>query len=465
MFHKVLIANRGEIACRVIRTCRKLGIKTAAVYSDADVDAPHTKLADESHRVGPANAPESYMNIDKVVATAKACGAEAIHPGYGFLSENPRFSEAVSAAGLVFIGPPPAATRALGTKIGARKLVEKDGVSTVPWTVVPADDPLKAEEASLKFGYPVVVKPSAGGGGIGTTVVRSPAELPEAMERATVLAKRFFDQPTIHIEKCIEFAKHIELQVMLDQHGTAITFPERECSIQRRYQKVIEESPSMAISHVLRARLADAALRVMRAGGYYNVGTVENLVDARNNYYFLEVNSRIQVEHPVTEMVTGLDIVELQLQVASGRKLNVPREKLQPHGHSIEARVYAEDPETLFPSGGLITAYREPVGEGVRVDSGVAQGYEVTSFYDPLMAKLIVWAPTRDKAIEKMHAALDDYVIEGFPTNIPLVKRILSHPPFLNGEYHTNTLNNDFMAPVTPPPGTQALNDWWRYGR
>jgi acetyl/propionyl-CoA carboxylase alpha subunit len=465
MFSKVLIANRGEIACRVIRTCRRLGIKTAAVYSDADAAAPHVKLADEAHAIGPAHAPESYMNIERVVAVAKACGAEAVHPGYGFLSENPRFSEAVAAAGLVFIGPPPSATRALGTKIGARKLVEKDGVSTIPWSIVPADDTQKAEEAALKFGYPVVVKPSAGGGGIGTTVVRSPDELQAAMERATVLARRFFDQPTIHIEKCIELAKHIEMQVMVDQHGTAITFPERECSIQRRYQKVIEESPSMAVSPVLRARLADAALRVMRAGGYHNVGTVENLVDARNNYYFLEVNSRIQVEHPVTEMVTGLDIVELQLQVAGGRKLNISPEQLQARGHAIEARVYAEDPETLLPSGGLITAYREPAGEGVRVDSGVAAGYEVTSFYDPLMAKLTVWAPARSKAIERMQAALDDYVIEGFPTNIPLLKKVLAHPPFVSGEYHTNTLNNDFMAPLAPPPGVKALNDWWRYGR
>jgi acetyl/propionyl-CoA carboxylase alpha subunit len=465
MFHKILIANRGEIACRVIRTCRRLGIKSAAVYSDADTNAPHVKLADEAHHIGPAHALESYMNIAKIVALAKSCAAEAVHPGYGFLSENPRFSEAVAAAGLVFIGPPPEATRALGTKIGARKLVEKDGVSTIPWAVVPADLPLRAEEAALKFGYPIVVKPSAGGGGIGTTVVRSPGELPEAMERATLLAKRFFDQPTIHVEKYVELAKHIEIQVMIDRSGHAITFPERECSIQRRYQKVIEESPSMAISPVLRARLADAAVRVMRAGGYYNVGTVENLVDARNNYFFLEVNSRIQVEHPVTEMVTGLDIVELQLIVASGRKLNVPPEKLRPHGHAIEARIYAEDPETLFPSGGAITAYREPTGEGVRVDSGVAQGYEVPGDYDPLMAKLIAWAPTREQAVSKLAAALDEYVIEGFPTNIPLVKKILAHPPFLSGEYHTNTLNNDFLAPHTPPPGAHALNDWWRYGR
>ncbi len=465
MFSKILVANRGEIACRVMRTCRRLGIRTVAVYSDADVNAPHVRMADEAHHIGPAHAPESYMNIPKLIELAKRTGVDAVHPGYGFVSENPRFSKAVAEAGLVFIGPPPEATTALGTKIGARRLVERDGVSTVPWTIVPADDPQKAEEAAVKFGYPIVVKPSAGGGGIGTTVVWTPGELPEAMDRATVLAKRFFDQPTIHVEKYVELAKHIETQVIRDQHGNEFTFPERECSVQRRYQKVIEESPSIAVSHVLRARLADAALKVMRAGGYVNVGTVESLVDARNNYYFLEVNSRIQVEHPVTEMVTGLDIVELQLIVASGRKLSIPKEKLRAHGHAIEARIYAEEPETLLPTGGTITAYREPSGDGVRVDSGVTTGYEVSSNYDPLMAKLIVWAPDREHAIEKMRLALDDYVVEGFPTNIPLLKRVIVHQSFMNGEYHTNTLNNDFMAASSPPPGVNVLNDWWRYGR
>jgi acetyl/propionyl-CoA carboxylase alpha subunit len=465
MFSKVLVANRGEIACRVMRTLRRLGIKSVAVYSDPDAGAPHVKLADEAHHIGPAHAPDSYMNIEKIVALARKCKADAVHPGYGFVSENPRLSEAVAAAGVKFIGPPPEATRALGTKIGARRLVERDGVSTIPWMIVPADEPQKAEEAAVRFGYPVVVKPSAGGGGIGTTVVRSPDELAPAMERATVLARRFFDQPTIHVEKYVELAKHVETQIIRDSHGTEYVFPERECSVQRRYQKVIEESPSMAVSQVLRARLADAALKVMRAGGYRNVGTVESLVDARNNYYFLEVNSRIQVEHPVTEMVTGLDIVELQLQVAGGQKLNIPAAKLKANGHAIEARIYAEDPETLLPTGGTISAYREPSGDGVRVDSGVTQGFEVTSYYDPLMAKLVAWAPTRDQAIDKLRLALEEYVFEGFPSNIPLLKRILEHHSFVNGEYHTNTLNNDFMAPVSPPPGVNVINDWWRYGR
>ncbi len=467
MFTKVLIANRGEIACRVMRTCRRLGIKTVAVYSDADETARHVRLADEAVRIGPAPAPESYLKIDRLIEAARETGSEAVHPGYGFLSENPAFCEAVTTAGITFIGPTAPAMRLLGTKIGARKLVAKDGVVSTPWMVVPANDVQKAEEAAVRFGYPIVVKPSAGGGGIGTTVVRSPSELPDAMQRATLLAKRFFNQPTIHVEKYIELAKHIETQVMRDTHGNSYVFPERECSVQRRYQKVIEESPSMAVSPLLRARLAEAALQIMRAGGYSNVGTVESLLDARNNYYFLEVNNRIQVEHPVTEMVTGLDIVELQLIVASGQKLSISSSSLTPRGHAIEARIYAEDPETLLPSGGVITAYREPAGEGVRVDSGVEEGYDVSSHYDPLMAKLVVWAPTRAEAIRKMRDALDDYVVEGFPTNIPLVKRVLLHPPFINGEYHTNTLNNDFMAPTSPAPGAgvQVLNDWWRYGR
>ncbi|MBM3959929.1 MAG: ATP-grasp domain-containing protein [SAR202 cluster bacterium] len=465
MFNKVLIANRGEIACRVIRTCRRLGIKTAAVYSDADLKAEHVRLADEAHHIGPAPALESYLNIDKIISVAKTAGAEAIHPGYGFLSENPKFAEATAAAGMVFIGPPPAATRALGTKTGARQLVEKDGVPTVPWTHIPSDDVARVEETAKSFGFPVVVKPSAGGGGIGTSIVRRPEELPHAVELALSLGKRFFNQPILHMEKFVELARHIETQVMIDRSGTAIVFPERECSIQRRYQKVIEESPSPAVSSVLRTQLADASLKIMRAGGYYNVGTVESLVDRCNNFYFLEVNSRIQVEHPVTEMVTGLDIVELQLRVASGFKLTVPPEKLRARGHAIEARIYAESPETLLPTGGLISEYREPSGDGVRVDSGVANGYEVSSHYDPLLAKLVVWSETRDQSIQKMRDALRDYVIEGVVTNIPLLLRIFGHKTFLTGEYHTGTLAAEFVQNPASPDAPLGLSEWWRFGR
>jgi acetyl/propionyl-CoA carboxylase alpha subunit len=465
MFYKVLIANRGEIACRVIRTCRKLGVKSVAVYSDADAGAPHVRLADEAHNIGPAPALESYLSIDRIVSVARASGAEAIHPGYGFLSENPKFAEATAAAGLVFIGPPPEATRALGTKTGARKLVEKDGVPTVPWMHIPPDDPKKAEETAATFGYPVVVKPSAGGGGIGTSIVRTPDELPHAMELAVSLGKRFFNQPMLHMEKFVERARHVETQVMIDRAGGVIVFPERECSMQRRYQKVIEESPSYAVSPLLRGRLAEAAVKVMKAGGYYNVGTVECLVDSANNFYFLEVNSRIQVEHPVTEMITGLDIVELQLRVATGHRLDVPPEKLRPRGHAIEARIYAESPETLLPTGGLITDYSEPAGEHVRVDSGVCQGYEVSSHYDPLLAKLIVWGDTRDAAIQRMREALREYEIEGVVTNIPLLLRIFAHRSFMTAEYHTGTLSAEFVQPPSAPGAPLGLSEWWRFGR
>jgi acetyl-CoA carboxylase biotin carboxylase subunit len=465
MFYKVLVANRGEIACRVIRTCRRLGVKSVAVYSDADAGAPHVKMADEAHQIGPAPALESYLNIDKIVSVARACGAEAIHPGYGFLSENPKFAEATAAAGIVFIGPPPEATRALGTKTGARKLVEKDGVPTVPWTHIPSDDTKKVEETAASFGYPVVVKPSAGGGGIGTSIVHRAEELPHAVELAVSLGKRFFNQPMLHMEKFVEHARHVETQVMLDRAGGVIVFPERECSIQRRYQKVVEESPSQAVSPLLRGKLAEAAVKVMKAGGYYNVGTVESLVDSANNFYFLEVNSRIQVEHPVTEMITGLDIVELQLRVASGHHLNVPPERLRAKGHAIEARVYAESPETLLPTGGLITDYREPAGEGVRVDSGVGKGYEVTSHYDPLLAKVVVWAETRDLAIQKIREALREYEIEGVVTNIPLLLRIFGHRSFLTAEYHTGTLAAEFVQPPSAPGAPLGLSEWWRFGR
>jgi acetyl/propionyl-CoA carboxylase alpha subunit len=465
MFYKVLVANRGEIACRVIRTCRRLGIRSVAVYSEADANAPHVRMADEAHSIGPAPALESYLNIDRIVAVAQSSGAEAVHPGYGFLSENPKFAEAVIAAGLVFIGPPPDATRALGTKTGARKLVEKDGVPTIPWTHLQADDPAKAEETARSFGYPVVVKPSAGGGGIVTIIVRSPEELPHAVELAESLGKRFFNQPMLHMEKFVERARHVETQVMVDRAGGVIVFPERECSIQRRYQKVIEESPSHAVSPLLRGKLAEAAVKVMKAGGYFNVGTVECLVDAAGAFYFLEVNSRIQVEHPVTEMITGLDIVELQLRVASGHRLAVSPEQLRANGHAIEARIYAESPETLLPTGGLITEYREPFGEHIRVDSGVCSGYEVTSHYDPLLAKLVTWGATREAAVQRMREALREYEIEGVVTNIPLLMRIFGHRSFLSAEYHTGTLAAEFVAQPSAPGAPLGLSEWWRFGR
>jgi acetyl/propionyl-CoA carboxylase alpha subunit len=442
-----------------------LGVKSVAVYSDADARAPHVKLADEAHHIGPAPAAESYLNIQKIIAAAQACGAEAVHPGYGFLSENPAFSEEVTQAGLVFVGPPPQALRALGSKTSARRLLAAASVPCVPWTELSLEEPERAREAAVALGLPLMVKASAAGGGIGSSVVRQVAQLPEAMEIAGQVAQRFFNSSQIHLERYVELARHVEIQVLADHHGNYIHLLERECSLQRRYQKVVEESPSMMVSPLLRQRLAAAALRVMKAGRYVNAGTVEFLVDDQGNFYFLEVNSRIQVEHPVTELITGVDMVEQQLRVASGQKLAISQDQVRGRGHAIEARIYAEDPETFLPTPGPITKYREPSGPGVRVDSGVCQGYEVSSYYDPMLAKLIVWGETRGEAIGAMVRALQDFVIEGLTTNIPLLSKIAAHPAFLSGEYHTTILTPEFAkAPVPPKPGVD-LSQWWRFGR
>lgn len=465
MFDKVLIANRGEIACRVIRTCRRMGIKTVAVHSDADVNALHVKNADESYNIGPAPAPESYLNAEKIIEVAKACRADAIHPGYGFLSEKPEFADAVRDAGIAFIGPPSSAMRALGTKTEARKVVEPYEVPCIPWANIPIDNTQEAQRIAARFGYPVVVKPSAGGGGIGTSVAYGPEDIGPSIERAAWLSNRFFNRPTLHIEKFVELAKHVETQVLVDRHGVPFVFPERECSLQRRYQKVIEESPSLAVSPLLRARMAEAATRVMRAGGYRNIGTVEMLLDSRNNYYFLEVNSRVQVEHPVTEMVTGLDMIELQLVAAAGYRLEMPSGKMTPKGHAVQARVYAEDPETLLPTGGVIGEYSEPLGEGVRVDSGVTEGYEVSSYYDPLMAKVIAWGPNRETATQRLSRALANYKIEGVVTNLPLLRKLLDSGTWEVGEFHTRTIESEFVPQPEMPTTEPAMQDWWRYGR
>jgi acetyl/propionyl-CoA carboxylase alpha subunit len=452
LFNKILIANRGEIACRVIRTCRELGIRTVAVYSEADDSAPHVHMADEAYLIGNAQPKDSYLDMAKIINVARACQVDGIHPGYGFLSESPVFAEAVAAAGIIFIGPPPSAIRALGTKTAARSLLKDTDVPVVPWAHVSTTDFDLAAGAAAEMGYPVVVKPSAGGGGIGTSVVESHAELRRSIELAGATAARYFGQPSVHLEKFIGMARHIETQVMIDSDGNAFAFPERECSMQRRFQKVIEESPSVAVSPLIRRRMAEAAIKVMKVGGYKNIGTVEFLLDAQNNFYFLEVNSRIQVEHPVTEMVTGLDMVDLQLRIASGNRFTLKPDSLNVKGHAIEARIYAEDPDTLMPTGGQITGYSEPVGKSVRVESGVAAGYSVTHYYDPLMAKLIAWGESREEATKRMRAALAEYRIEGVTTNIPLLRRIFNSPQFIQGEYHTGTLSQELL-PVPAASG------------
>ncbi len=464
MFNKILIANRGEIACRIIRTCRRLGTKSVAIYSDADVQAPHVKLADEAYHVGPPRAAQSYLNIEKIISVAKACGAEAIHPGYGFLSENPAFAEKVAEAGLVFIGPSAEALLAIGNKASARQLLEGSGVPFIPRAEVPLDEPGKAAEIADKFGYPLVVKPSNAGGGKGTSIVPTQDRLDEAVEYASGVASRSFGTAAVHIERYLENVRHIEIQTVADSLGNTIHLMERECSWQRRYQKIVEESPSMVVSPLLRQKLAATAVTVMKEARYVNVGTVEFLVDSHNAFYFLEANCRIQVEHPVTELITRLDMVELQLNIALGQRLALPQEKVLARGHAIEARIYAEDPDTFLPSAGLITSYREPLSPGIRVDSGVCKGYEVTPDYDPMLAKLIVWGETREEATDIMIEALQDFVIEGLQTNIPLLSKVFSHPAFISGDYNTTILTPEFIkAPVASRRG-RGLSEYWRYG-
>ncbi|MDA1189256.1 MAG: ATP-grasp domain-containing protein [Chloroflexi bacterium] len=467
MFNKVLVANRGEIACRIIRTLRRLGIKSVAVFSEADAKAPHVKLADEAHPIGPPPVSESYLKIDKIIALAQATGAEAIHPGYGFMSENADFAEAVARGGMVFVGPPPEALRALGKKTEARKLLPDINVPTVPWSEVSADDMDRIREVAEDIGFPVIVKASQAGGGVGATVVKSSDKLEDAVRSSVQVSERFFGTSQIHIEKYLEKARHIEVQVIIDQFGSAVAFPERDCSIQRRYQKVVEESPSVAVSPLLRRYLSEAALKVMKAGGYVNTGTVEFLVDAYNNFYFLEVNCRIQVEHPVSEMVTGVDIVEHQIRVAAGQKLNLTQNQVRARGHSIEVRIYAEDPKTFTPTVGTITKYREPTGGGIRVDSGLTANYEVTPYYDPMLAKLIVWRETREEAITAMVSALEEYTIEGMVTNMPLLSKIMQHPIFVSGEYDTASLTPQLAKSPLPSkkPIAGDLSELWKYGR
>ena len=467
MFNKVLVANRGEIACRVIKTCRRLGIKSVAVYSDADAHAPHVKMADEAHHIGPSPASESYLDQEKLIEAAKSSGAEAVHPGYGFLSERADFSEAVAKAGMAFVGPPPESLKLLGTKTSARLILGNADVPTVPWVEVPNEKPELAKELALNIGLPVPVKASAAGGGKGITVVRNIDGLTSAIESAVRASQHFSSgsDAKIHLEKYIQRAHHVEVQVVADQYGSVIHLMERECSIQRRYQKVVEESPSMTVSPLLRQRLTDAAIRVMKTGRYVNSGTVEFLVDGQNNFYFLEVNSRIQVEHPVTELITGVDMVEMQLRIAAGEKLSLAQPQVRAKGHAIEARIYAEDPETFLPSTGVITKYREPNGAGVRVDSGVCQGYEVTPYYDPLLAKVIVWKDTREEALYTMSAALEDFVLEGVVTNIPLLTKIMTHPTFLSGDYHTTTLTPEFAKAPVHRKGYVDYTKLFRLGR
>ena len=429
-FSKVLIANRGEIAVRAIRACREMGIATVAVYSEADRDSLHA--------IGPAPAAESYLSQDKIIAAARATGAQAIHPGYGFLAENADFAEACAAAGLVFIGPPPAAVRATGDKLAARRAAAKLGVPLVPGTTQPLADGAEAARAVAEIGYPVMIKAALGGGGKGMRLVRAYAELEGALRAARSEAGSAFGDATVYIEKYIAAPRHIEIQILADAHGTVVHLGERECSIQRRNQKLVEESPSPGTTPEMRRRMGEAACRMAAAAGYVNAGTVEFLVDRDGRFYFLEINARLQVEHPVTEFVTGRDLVREQIRIAAGEKLGYAQEDISFSGHAIECRINAEDPDANFlPSPGKILGLRAPGGPWVRDDSGVYEGYTVPRYYDTLMAKLIVWAPDREAAIARMERALAEYHVSGLRTTLPILRRIVRHPDFAAGRLDT----------------------------
>jgi acetyl-CoA carboxylase biotin carboxylase subunit len=442
MFKKVLIANRGEIALRILRACRELGIATVAVYSEADAKALHVRFADQSVCIGPAAANRSYLNIPAIISAAEITAADAIHPGYGFLSENAEFARLCAKCGLTFIGPSPEAMRAWGDKVTARTNAMRFGLPLLPGSQVLSDAKHAIAEAK-QIGFPVILKASGGGGGRGMRIVRSEAEIPDAFGSATREAETGFKNPDVYLEKFVERPKHIEFQVLADKHGGVWTLGERECSLQRRHQKVIEESPSPAMTAEKRREMGDVIRKAILETNYHSLGTLEFIMDEDKKLYFLEMNTRVQVEHPVTEMVTGLDLVNLQIRAAAGEKLDLADTRPWSfRGHSIECRINAEDPVTFAPWPGLITEYFPPGGTGVRVDSGVYGGWRVPSSYDSLLAKLIVHAPTRADAIVRMQRALDEFIVGGIRTNIALHKRLLQAPEMLDGTMTTRTIEN-----------------------
>ncbi|MBS1303145.1 acetyl/propionyl/methylcrotonyl-CoA carboxylase subunit alpha [Loktanella sp. SALINAS62] len=450
MFKKILIANRGEIACRVIKTARKMGIATVAVYSDADAQALHVKMADEAVHIGPSPANQSYIVIDKIMDAIRQTGAEAVHPGYGFLSENPKFAEALQAAGVAFIGPPVNAIKAMGDKITSKKLADEAGVSTVPGHMDLIADADEAVKISQQIGYPVMIKASAGGGGKGMRIAWDDAGAREGFQSSKNEAANSFGDDRIFIEKFVTQPRHIEIQVLADSHGNAVYLHERECSIQRRNQKVIEEAPSPFLDPETRAAMGAQSVALAQAVGYASAGTVEFIVDGDRNFYFLEMNTRLQVEHPVTELITGIDLVEQMIRVAAGEKLSFGQDDLKINGWAVESRLYAEDPfRNFLPSIGRLTRYRPPVEEhtadrAVRNDTGVYEGGEISMFYDPMIAKLCTWAPTRAAAIEEMRLALDSFELEGIGHNLPFLAAVMDHPKFTAGEMTTAFIEEEF---------------------
>lgn len=444
---KILIANRGEIALRIIRTCKELCKKTVAVYSTPDAEAPHVLQADESVHIGPAASSESYLVIDKIIRAAKDTGADAIHPGYGFLSENGDFSERCKEEGIIFIGPHAKAIRLMGDKTEARELMSKAEVPFPPGTKKELKDIEEAEKVADDIGYPVLVKAAAGGGGKGMRIVDKKEEFKSGIKAAKSEARNSFGDDRVYIEKYLVEPRHVEFQIMADEHGNVLHIFDRECSIQRRHQKVIEEAPCSILTDELRAKMAEAAKSAARAVDYVGAGTIEFLVDADRNFYFLEMNTRLQVEHPVTELVTGLDLVTLQILVAEGKELPMTQDEITMEGHAIECRIYAEDPRDNFlPSTGTLTKHRIPSGNGVRVDSGVEEGQEITINYDPMISKLCTYGNDREHAIKRMLRALDEYEIAGCRTTIPFCKYVLKHESFVSGNYDTHFVPDHFSA-------------------
>lgn len=445
MIHKVLIANRGEIAARIIRTCKNMDIETVAIYSEADREAGYVSMASESYEVGPAQAQESYLHMDRIFAIAKTSGADAIHPGYGFLSENATFASRCEQEGITFIGPSSSIIALMGDKIAARNSMRKAGIPIIPGTETAIDSVDEAIKEAATIGYPVMVKASAGGGGVGMEVVHTEEELLKAIETNQKRAESLFGDGSLFLEKQIEHAKHIEVQVAADTHGNVIHLFDRECSIQRRNQKVIEEAPS-SLPQDIRLEMGEKSVQACIEVGYENVGTIEFLVDEQHNFYFLEMNTRIQVEHPVTEEITGLDIVQMQLEIAAGNPLSTQQEDISIKGHAIEVRVYAEDPETFFPSPGTITTCNIPTGENIRLEMSVGAGTVVTPFYDPMIGKMIVSSTTRDLAINQLEDMLKQTKIDGIKTNIPMLQKVTMQDAFIEGNITTDYVQEHIQS-------------------
>lgn len=446
---KLLVANRGEIALRVMRSAKEMGIKTVAVYSEADREALHVRFADEAVFIGPPASAESYLRIEKIIDAAKKTGAQAIHPGYGFLSENEDFAQAIEDAGMIFIGPSAKSIEVMGSKLAAKEAVAKFNVPLVPGTSEPIDDINKAKKVANDIGYPILIKASAGGGGKGMRVVEKESEFQEQMERAVSEATSAFGDGSVFIEKYVTKPRHIEFQIFGDKHGNVIHLFERECSIQRRHQKVVEEAPSSVLTPDLRKRMGEAAVNVGKSCGYYGAGTVEFILDDNLNFYFLEMNTRLQVEHPVTEMVTGVDLVKLQIRIAQGEKLPFKQEDLKINGHAVEVRVYAEDPSNNFlPDIGTLQTYKRPQGNGIRVDDGFEQGMEIPFYYDPMIAKLICHAESREMAIEKTIRAINEYEITGLETTLGFCNFVMHHEAFRSGKFDTGFVSKYFNPEV-----------------